>query len=310
VPQSRISGRIAIDAPAKINLFLDVTGRRADGYHLLESLVVFVAVGDRLTVEPADTLTLSIEGAFAGALSDLGTNSGTGADIGSDNLILRAARALRDAYSIDAGARMKLEKNLPVSSGIGGGSTDAAAALRVLCALWQVEAGPTRLARIALSLGADIPVCLNARPAMMSGIGEIVNDVAAPPPCGVVLVNAREGVSTPAVFAARKGAFSNTAGWDEPATFERFVDVLRMHNNDLVEAALSVSPVIGEVVHALAASDDCALARLSGSGGTCFGIYRTAAQAAAAAMQIGANHPEWWCVATAIRDGAPEIVWC
>lgn len=308
--QSRVSERIAIDAPAKINLFLDVIGRRTDGYHLLESLVVFVAVGDRLTVEPADTLTLSIEGPFAGALSDVGSNSGTGTDIGSDNLILRAARALRDAYSINAGARMTLEKNLPVSSGIGGGSSDAAAALRILCALWEVEPGPTRLARIALSLGADIPVCLNARPAMMSGVGEILDDVAAPPRCGVVLVNAREGVSTPAVFAARKGAFSDPAGWDDPAAFERFVNALRLRKNDLFESAVSVSPVIGEVVNALAASDDCALARLSGSGGTCFGIYRTDAQAAAAAMQIGADHPEWWCVATAIRDEAPEIVRC
>lgn len=291
---------LSLVAPAKINLFLHVTGRRDDGYHLLESLVVFTEAGDRLVVETAKDLTLSINGPFAAGLPD--------AD--PDNLVLRAAAALQRAASVDSGAHIALEKNLPVSSGIGGGSADAAAALRALCVLWGVDVPSSRLADIGLVIGADVPVCLNARPSIMSGVGEIVRDVALPPPCGVVLVNAGEGVSTPAVFRARTAPFSDSGSWVTPRTFDALIDALKNCHNDLSDAALSVSPVIGDVLAALSETGDCALARLSGSGGTCFGLYPDTAAAGEASAAIKAMHPDWWCVATTFRDEVPSIVPC
>lgn len=295
--QSSSIRRIGVDAPAKINLFLHVTGRREDGYHLLESLVAFTETGDRLTVDRSDGLTLSIEGPFAAGLPT----------VGEDNLVLRAASLLRDAGSSDAGARIVLEKNLPVSSGIGGGSADAAAALRALSVLWDLNLSEERLAALGLRLGADVPVCLNARPAMMLGVGEQIEKVGSPPGCGVVLVNAREGVSTPAVFNARTAAFSEPAGWESPADFDAFIGALMDRRNDLLAPAQAVSPVIGDVLDALAAEPDCALARLSGSGGTCFGLYSNVAQANAACERLRSEHPDWWCVATTFRDQAPSI---
>lgn len=290
-------GSWALAAPAKINLFLHVTGRRDDGYHLLESLVVFAETGDRLVVEAAKDLSLSIRGPFAAGL----------ADAGPGNLVLRAAAALQDEASVEAGAHITLEKNLPVSSGIGGGSADAAAALRVLSCLWNIALPSSRLADIGLAIGADVPVCLNGRPSVMSGVGETVRDVAPPPPCGVVLVNAGEAVSTPGVFKARTAPFSDPGTWETPRTFDTFVEALSGRQNDLSDPALSVSPVIGGVLAALSGTGQCALARLSGSGGTCFGLYPDAAAADDAAAAIKAAHPHWWCVATAFRGEAPAI---
>jgi len=289
---------VRIDAPAKINLYLHVTGRRDDGYHLLESFVVFTEIGDRLIVEPADTLSLTIEGPFGAGL-----DSG-----GGDNLVLGAADALRTAFKISAGARIVLEKNLPVSSGIGGGSADAAAALHALSALWRLDVPASGLAEIGIALGADVPVCLYARPAMMSGAGEVVDSTDAPPTCGVVLVNAREGVSTPAVFAARTAAFSDAQGWTTPDNFDDFVLSLSNRGNDLFAPARTVSPVIDQVMAALQADGQCALARLSGSGGTCFGIYRDTALADAAAKRISHEHPDWWCVSTVFRITPPAAL--
>ena len=292
------NARLSLAAPAKINLFLHVTGRRDDGYHLLESLVVFAEVGDRLFVEPSSDLTLSVDGPFAAGLPDAGP----------DNLVLRAAMALQSDASVDTGAHITLEKNLPVSSGIGGGSADAAAALRVLSALWGEDITSARLEKIGLAIGADVPVCLHARPAIMSGVGESIEDVAAPPPCGVVLVNAGEAVSTPAVFAARTAPFTGAEDWRTPPTFAAFIEALQKRENDLTDPARSVSPVIGEVLAALSRTDHCALARLSGSGGTCFGLYPDLAAADAAAVAIKDRHPGWWSVATMFRDGAPSVV--
>lgn len=290
------NARLSLAAPAKINLFLHVTGRRDDGYHLLESLVVFTETGDGLSVRAANDLTLSITGPFAAGLPDAGP----------DNLVLRAAAALQREVSVDAGAQITLEKNLPVSSGIGGGSTDAAAALRVLCALWDVTLPTGRLADIGLAIGADVPVCLKASASIMSGVGEKLRDVSPPPPCGVVLVNAGEGVSTPEVFSARRAAFSDPGKWQTPDTFDAFIDALTDRQNDLSDPAISVSPVIGDVLAALSDTAQCALARLSGSGGTCFGLYPDSAAADKAAAAIDAAHPDWWCVATAFRDDAPS----
>jgi 4-diphosphocytidyl-2-C-methyl-D-erythritol kinase len=267
-------------APAKVNLALHVLGRRADGYHLLDSLVVFAGVGDRLAAEPEAALTLDLRGPFGAALAGE-----------ADNLVSRAARALAEANGIATGARLVLEKHLPVASGIGGGSADAAAALRVLARLWGcAPASPD----LALKLGADVPVCLAGRPARMGGVGEALAPAPALPPCGLALVNPGVAVSTPAVFRARAGGFSARldlppGGWGDAATLAAD---LRRWGNDLQAPAVGLAPVIGEVIAALAATPGCLLARMSGSGATCFGLFATPAEAeAAAASQRRAG---WW----------------
>ena len=262
-------------APAKVNLYLHVTGRRADGYHLLDSLVVFAGVGDVLRGEVANELRLEVDGPFAAGLSGE-----------PDNLVLRAARALGSR-----GARLVLEKNLPVASGIGGGSADAAAALRLLCRLWQLS--PPDLPGIALALGADVPVCLAGRPSRMGGVGERLDAAPGLPQCGLVLVNPGVAVATADVFRARRGGWSPTAklphAWSDVAAMASDLRELR---NDLEPPAIALQPVIGEVIGALAAAPGCRLARMSGSGATCFGLFDDPMVAAEAAMRL--RRPNWW----------------
>jgi len=289
--------RLALDAPAKINLYLHVVGRRDDGYHLLDSLVAFTEYGDRLIARPADDLTLRIEGPFGRGL----------AGAGGDNLILRAARALQDASGVRAGAALTLVKNLPVSSGIGGGSTDAAATLRLLAQLWGLNIDDARLSDIGLPIGADVPVCVAGVTCSMRGIGEKIVPVDPVPYCAVVLVNGGEAVSTPAVFAARRGDFSNGAEWETPDDFNPFVAGLRTRTNDLAPAARTVSPVIDDVLASLESTEGCALARLSGSGGTCFGLFADQSSAERAVMDIRSSHPAWWSVSTQFRATRAEI---
>jgi len=286
---------VTADAPAKINLFLHVTGRRADGYHELDSLIAFAAVSDRISAAPAAALSLAIVGPFAAGLT-----------AGDDNLVLRAARRLADHAGVGAGAAITLEKNLPVASGIGGGSADAAAALRVLDRLWGVGADAAALSRLGLELGADVPVCLYGRTARVTGIGERIAPAPALPELGLLLVNPGVAVPTPAVFAARRGPFSAPAA--PPGGFADAAGLaaaLRETRNDLTEAALSVAPGIGPVLEAIAASDGCLLARLSGSGATCFGLYADAAGAAAAARALAARHARWWVAATRFLSETP-----
>ena len=265
-------------APAKVNLYLHVTGRRADGYHLLDSLAVFPEVGDLVEATAADELCLRLGGAFGAALQ-----------AEPDNLLLRAARALAPGR----GAKLRLEKNLPVASGIGGGSADAAAALRALCNLWDIRNAD--LPRLALQLGADVPVCLRSAPARMQGIGEILAPAPCLPAFGMVLANPGVAVPTPSVFKARTGAFSPApalpASW--PSATAMAADLQR-YSNDLQAPAISIQPVIGEVLAALSALPGALLARMSGSGATCFALFNTpgAAQAAAAGL---AARSGWWC---------------
>ncbi len=281
------------DAPAKINLFLHVTGRRADGYHLLDSLVVFAAVGDRLEARPATALTLRLAGPFAAALN------------GADNLVLKAARALQAAAAIAAGADITLHKELPVASGIGGGSADAAATLRLLARLWRIEESAL-LAGLAPSLGADVPVCLAGLPCRMSGIGEVLQPIADLPRLFLVLANPGRPLATKAVFARREGAFSAAAppspSGAEAAAFAAYLATTR---NDLEAPALALLPVIGEVLAALRAQAGCLLARLSGSGATCFGVFAEKAAAEAAAGRLAAKHADWWLRATPVLARQP-----
>jgi 4-diphosphocytidyl-2-C-methyl-D-erythritol kinase len=277
-------------ARAKINLYLHVVGRRADGYHLLDSLVVFAETGDEIAVAPSGDLSLRIVGPFAGNLA---------AD--DDNLVLRAARGLRDLAGVHSGAAITLTKNLPVASGIGGGSADAAATLQALMALWNVAPERAALEKLALSLGADVPVCLAGQPSFMGGIGEEIAPAGALPAAHLLLVNPGIATPTPAVFKARRGGFTPAGRWAAPpADAAALAAALQERGNDLTEAAITVTPPIRAVLDAIAGSAACLLARLSGSGATCFGIYATAAEAEAARRAILAANPGWWAVAAPI----------
>lgn len=278
-------------APAKINLYLHVLGRRADGYHLLDSLVAFARCGDEVQAAPADALTLELAGPFA---ADLASEP--------DNLVLRAARAMAGRYGVNAGAALRLVKNLPVASGIGGGSADAAAALRALARLWRID-DPPGLMDLARSLGADVPACLDGRPCFVGGAGERIDPAPPLPGIGLVLANPRVALATPAVFGARAGPFSRAARFAAaPADARALVALLQARRNDLTAAATALVPAIGQVLDALAASPGCRLARMSGSGATCFGIYDDPAAARRAAARIAAAQPRWWVQAAALVD--------
>ncbi len=276
-------------APAKINLFLHVTGRRADGYHLLDSLVVFAAHGDVLQARAAPGLSLEIDGPFGGALQ-----------AEADNLVLRAARGLAAEAGIVPNAALRLTKNLPVASGIGGGSADAAAALRLLARLWNVAPASPAL---ALALGADVPVCLSGRPTRMQGIGETLLPAPGLPDFGLVLVNLGVAVATPAVFRARAGGFTPPAAlpaaWPDAAALAAG---LAACVNDLEAPAIGLAPVIGEVLATLRAVPGSLLARMSGSGATCFALFASGAEAAAAAKNI--RRQGWWTWGGGVADSA------
>lgn len=273
-------------APAKVNLTLRVTGRRSDGYHLLDSLVVFADMGDRLRVSHAETLSLTVAGPF-----------GSGLALEEDNLVLRAARRLAAALGLQAQGALSLEKNLPIASGIGGGSSDAAAALRLLAKFWGVTLPEGAWERVALELGADVPVCLGRRATHMAGIGEALAQVRVLPPLGLVLVNPGVACPTAAVFRARAevgAGFSPAdavpqAGWTTAADFAR---ALAKSGNDLEAPAIAVTPVIGTVLAALGAQPGCLLARMSGSGATCFGLFAAPAEAAGVAAAM--RREGWW----------------
>ena len=265
-------------ASAKINLALHVTGQRADGYHLLDSIVAFTEVGDEVVVEPAEHLSLTIEGPFA-----------KGLDAGPENLVLRAARALGAGH----GAKITLVKNLPVASGIGGGSADAAATLRALSRLWRM---PLPEPDAILALGADVPVCLSAEPARMTGIGEDIERLGPPPSLDFVLVNPGVAVSTAAIFRALPTKVNPALPDDMPDLFETeaWIGWLSRQRNDLLGPAVAEAPVIAEVLDALSALPGCLLARMSGSGATCFGLFSSTEAAEDAATAISDAHPDWW----------------
>ena len=287
---------VTAEAPAKLNLYLHVTGRRGDGFHLLDSLIAFANIGDRLTAEPAPDggLDLHVTGPFAMSLAQE-----------ADNLVLRAARALREAADVTAGARLTLEKNLPVASGIGGGSADAAAALWALTALWAVSLPEDDMRALALSLGADVPICWVGRAAFVGGIGEAIDPAPPLPAAPLVLVNPLKPLPTPKVFKARTGPFQEPARFndmaDSPAALAR---LLAARRNGLTDAAVQAEPAVAEVLAALNAAPGTLLARMSGSGATCFALFETDAAAAAAATILAAAHSTWWVKAGRLAGGA------
>jgi 4-diphosphocytidyl-2-C-methyl-D-erythritol kinase len=269
-------------APAKVNLTLHVTGRREDGYHLLDSLVVFTETGDQITHGNGTGLTLT-----GSEAADLTAEP--------DNLVLRAAR-LMGAPDV----ALVLDKRLPVSSGIGGGSSDAAATLRLLA---RLQRQPLPAAADLLALGADLPVCMAARPARMQGIGEFVLPIPRLPLFWLVLVNPRQAASTPAVFRAltqRDNApMSDTLpDWRD---FDDFTTWLALQRNDLEAPACALVPIITKVLDAMRQQPNCALARMSGSGATCFGLFPSRASAEHAACALQSAQPAWWVNATGLH---------
>lgn len=291
--QENPDGPRAYAAPAKVNLCLRILGRRPDGYHLLDSLVVFAGVGDTLFVEPSPRLSLDLRGPFGSELSS-----------GSDNLVLRAAHLLKEAVGHGAGAALVLEKHLPIAAGLGGGSSDAAATLLALDRLWRSQLGEEGLQGFAAALGADVPVCLHGRPSRVSGFGERLAPAPAMPHLWVVLVNPGVALATSTVFQARQGAFSPHLDWPERfAGTEDLRTWLEDAGNDLEAPARSLRPEIDDVLTALAATPNCLIARMSGSGATCFGLYGDAASSRKAAQSIAERHPAWWVRAAPVLEG-------
>ncbi len=282
----------AISAPAKINLFLHVGDKRADGFHPLQSLAVFTDLGDALAVEEAGDLSLAVQGRFAAALAE------------GDNLVLKAARALADRAGRSARAKVTLTKNLPVASGVGGGSADAAAALRALARLWRLELDENALLEIAATLGSDIPVCVAGVPAFMEGRGEILTPVASLPRLPLLLVNPGAAVPTQDVFAAL--ASRRGTGMKLPrGRFGDLADLLRFletTGNDLEAPALGLQPVIGEVLSALKALPGALFSRMSGSGATCFALMPDDDGCARAAALLKAKYPGWWVAPTFVSE--------
>jgi 4-diphosphocytidyl-2-C-methyl-D-erythritol kinase len=283
-------------APAKVNLTLRVLGRRPDGYHELESLVVFAAVGDALTFTPGKNLALTVRGPTAAAAGDLG-----------DNLVLKAARALVERIEGLKAGRFALSKRLPVAAGLGGGSTDAAAALRLLARHNRIVLDDARLIAAARATGADVPVCLDLQPRVMRGIGELLSQPLRLPALPALLINPRMSVATKDVFAALRAP---PVGEDQPASLleelaggseikqmpsrDALIAFISRHGNDLEAPAIALHPAIAQALAALRALPGCRLARMSGSGASCFGLFDSNRTAAAAARALRLKRPQWW----------------
>jgi 4-diphosphocytidyl-2-C-methyl-D-erythritol kinase len=285
-------------APAKVNLTLRVVGRRADGYHDIESLVAFADVGDRLALTPGDDLTLSVVGPGAAQ---------SGAE--TDNLVVKAACALAARVTgLRAGA-FRLEKNLPVAAGLGGGSADAAAALRLLARANALVPDDPRLYDAARATGADVPICLDPRPRVMRGIGEILSTPLVLPRLSALLVNPGVVVPTKLVFSRWKpsvnpardsGAAADFAALAKMPNERQLLDWLTREANDLEAPAIALAPAIADVLASLRAAGGCRLARMSGSGATCFALFSSAAEAAAAAKNLRAQFSDWWISETVL----------
>jgi 4-diphosphocytidyl-2-C-methyl-D-erythritol kinase len=277
-------------ARSKVNLFLHVTGKRNDGYHLLESLVVFPEWGDRITVKKGKSITLEVTGPFSQLIGST-----------EENLAFKAAHLLKREGGSNEGARIVLEKNLPVAAGIGGGSADAAAVLKSLNVLWNIGFSNNRLGQIGLALGADVPVCLYGKPAMMSGIGEQISGLREFPKFNILLVNPGISASTGDVFSQLTISEKITSSDDFSGRTARelFIGLAAMRN-DLEAPALEVAPVIDAVLSSIKEQKGCHLARMSGSGATCFGLFEEEEAAEMAARDILERHPDWWVQAAAV----------
>jgi 4-diphosphocytidyl-2-C-methyl-D-erythritol kinase len=289
---------VIVAAPGKINLALHVVGRREDGYHLLETLTVFTRFGDRLTVENAEVDTFTTSGPF-----------GDDVPLGEDNLVIAARERLRVAFPLAEcpPAAIELVKNVPVASGLGGGSSDAAATLVALSSLWELSTTKRELARLCPALGSDVPMCLTAKPLLATGIGEQIAKIPNFPPLNLVLVNPGVPVGTANVFRALS-TYENSGLPPLPATLTlaHLVEWLNLTRNDLQPTAADIAPEIDDALSELAMAG-ALVTRMSGSGATCFGLFETAAQAKGAARHIERQRPGWFVVATE-SEGAEKNV--
>jgi 4-diphosphocytidyl-2-C-methyl-D-erythritol kinase len=266
-------------AHAKVNLWLNVVGRRDDGYHLLDSLVAFVDLADQIEARPDDRLSLDFDGPLAGVLASE-----------TDNLVLKAARLLADRAGVAPRAAIRLSKHVPVAAGLGGGSADAAATLRELVELWRVAMPEEELFDLAARLGADVPMCLAGRTAFVSGIGDRLTWAPPLPECAVLLVNPGTALPTRDVFTARRGTFSPARPPRPWQDLSGLADVLAEHGNDLTAAAVSIAPVVGQLLEVLGRTG-AYYAAMSGSGATCFALYESPELARRAASTLPAA---WW----------------
>ena len=285
-------------APAKVNLYLHVLTLRPDGYHDVDSLIVFAGVFDEIEASPAARPRLTLTGPFARQLDAVDRDA---------NLVVLAARALASSSGVDAGAALVLHKNLPVAAGLGGGSSDAAATLRALRELWGLDVSESDLRAVAKGLGADVPACLGHSPVYAGGIGDVLDPAPALPDAWFVLVNPGVPLATAEVFRRHGPARSVAARFhDPPADAAALADLLSRRSNDLEAAAVRLAPAVADVIDALRGLDGCLLARMSGSGATCFGLFADADAATSAAAEVAAARPAWW-----VREGrmlAPDAV--
>ncbi len=287
-------------AAAKVNLDLRITGRRDNGYHELDSLVVFPRIGDGLTFEAASDLSLEIEGPQAGVLQDLPAQ---------ENLVFRAAQRLRDTAGIQSGVRICLTKNLPVAAGLGGGSADAAACLSGLVDFWGLQIESAELSSIGLELGADVPVCLAGVPCLLTGIGETIQPLESFPTLWMAVINPGIELSTPKVFQAFDGNFSSpreSSKTDRPDAFasrDALLAALTQSSNDLEGPAIGLVPEIAQCLTELLAAPGCLLARMSGSGASCFGLFASPEEASSSVQRLKRRHPGWWGDSGAIGAG-------
>lgn len=288
--------RFADAAPAKVNLTLRVVGRRPDGYHDLESLVAFAAVGDELSLTPDGELALTVSGPSAAQAGEA-----------ADNLVVKAALALAARVPDLSLGTFHLDKRLPVAAGLGGGSADAAAALRLLARANGIAVYDVRLFEAARATGADVPVCLDPRPRLMRGIGDVLSAPLVLPPLPAVLVNPGVAVATKSVFVrwtpAAEPMALDVRKFGATLSRDECLQLLAMHGNDLESPAIALEPTIAEVLEALRALPGCRLARMSGSGATCFALFAAAAAAIEAAQTLAAQHLHWWVRATALCGG-------
>lgn len=296
-----MSAPVVIGAPAKINLYLHVLGRRPDGYHDLDSLVAFATLHDVITVAPADEWSLAIDGPFNEILSASVEDH--------DNLVLRAARVLAEHLGHSDGAALRLHKEIPIEAGLGGGSSDGAAVLLALCRMWHADVPMVVLSDMARRLGADLSVCLHSRTAFMGGVGEQIEIAPEVPPLGILLVNPRARVPTADVFRhwSQSGAPIERPSY-QPADPVSLINALRDCRNDLTAPAIAMAPTIGTVLSTIESTLGVLLTRMSGSGATCFGLFADAVAAQAAAEQIAQVQPEWWVRAGRLIRGREELV--
>lgn len=283
--------KISVFAPAKINLYLHLTGRLANGYHNLDSLVCFADIGDQVDIVEHDSFAFQVKGTFSNSFKEREKES----FIDGDNLVVRAARSLAQITDKPLNVKITLTKNLPIASGIGGGSADAAATIWGLQELWDLPRNTDYLMPMLTKLGADVPVCLHSQTSVMRGIGDKLSPIDTLPEIPVVLVNPMVTCSTQDIFIRHSGTYKKNKEFPKRhLSIHECIDVLQAYDNDLFNPAILCEPKIDDAMRALNLTQSCLLSRMSGSGATCFGLYETIENAEQAAAFIRSENPDWW----------------